>query len=637
MGRLYSQPYLEGSPDFAFVLEDEAGVMGYTLGALDSVPFLSWMGSEYLPKVRAKIPRPADAAEGSTLTPTQRIHREYYEWDGSLPTVLTQLYPSHLHIDIVARGQGKGHGGRLIKTLLDALRSAGSRGVHLGMAPRNQRAYGFYKKMGFHELFRSDSDLILGLRFPENCPVVAPPPLMSGVLEGFYGRPWSQAQRTELVSHLAKWGLNTYMYGPKDDRKHRAAWRELYSVEDGEAAALQELVSACASAGVTFVYAIAPGLDMQHWDPKERALLQAKIQQLVAMGVTAFAMLFDDIPDALSEQDAAVFSTQADAQAAVANEAFMGILEAVWATKPGSPLPYLLLCPTEYCGALAQPSVAESKYLSKLGEQLIPEAAVLWTGGDIISKTITVAEVTAVSAVLNHRIAIWDNLHANDYDNGRRLYLGPYCGREQGLVHCVQGLLSNPNCEYEGNFVPLRTLSLFTAASARGETYDPRAAFMQATAEWHPRFSGSGLTPEDISLLGDFYYLPFENGPAADALLACGREVLSAPRTTADPSRLLELQARCDAAARLYRCVTELHHRELSYTLLRYTWDVKEESIVLKEFAGWLHSPLSEGKLEEGVKSKYHIVGPIRGGFTHQIQRLLVFGEDGLFHLPTKP
>jgi hypothetical protein len=55
-----------------------------------------------------------------------------------------------------------------------------------------------------------------------------------------------------------------------------------------------------------------------------------------------------------------------------------------------------------------------------------PQAAVLWTGGDIISKTITVAEVTAVSAVLNHRIAIWDNLHANDYDNGRRLYLGPY-------------------------------------------------------------------------------------------------------------------------------------------------------------------------------------------------------------------
>jgi hypothetical protein len=37
-------------------------------------------------------------------------------------------------------------------------------------------------------------------------------------------------------------------------------------------------------------------------------------------------------------------------------------------------------------------------------------------------------------------------------------------GREQGLVHCVQGLLSNPNCEYEGNFVPLRTLYVHSAA-----------------------------------------------------------------------------------------------------------------------------------------------------------------------------
>ncbi len=39
---------------------------------------------------------------------------------------------------------------------------------------------------------------------------------------------------------------------------------------------------------------------------------------------------------------------QADAQAAVANEAFLLILEAVWASVPDAPLPHLLLCPTEY-------------------------------------------------------------------------------------------------------------------------------------------------------------------------------------------------------------------------------------------------------------------------------------------------
>lgn len=31
------------------------------------------------------------------------------------------------------------------------------------------------------------------------------------------------------MKHL---GLNTYMYAPKDDFKHRAYWRDLYSVEE---------------------------------------------------------------------------------------------------------------------------------------------------------------------------------------------------------------------------------------------------------------------------------------------------------------------------------------------------------------------------------------------------------------------
>lgn len=29
-----------------------------------------------------------------------------------------------------------------------------------------------------------------------------------------------------------KWGLNTYLYAPKDDYKHRMYWRDLYSAEE---------------------------------------------------------------------------------------------------------------------------------------------------------------------------------------------------------------------------------------------------------------------------------------------------------------------------------------------------------------------------------------------------------------------
>lgn len=39
-------------------------------------------------------------------------------------------------------------------------------------------------------------------------------------------------QRKDLFALMNRTGLNTYMYAPKDDCKHRAFWRDLYSVEE---------------------------------------------------------------------------------------------------------------------------------------------------------------------------------------------------------------------------------------------------------------------------------------------------------------------------------------------------------------------------------------------------------------------
>src|ERR1043166_3817291 len=57
---------------------------------------------------------------------------------------------------------------------------------------------------------------------------------LAGVIEGFYGQPWSQSERFELFDWMADWGLNTYLYAPKDDLKHRAIWREAYSPAEAE-------------------------------------------------------------------------------------------------------------------------------------------------------------------------------------------------------------------------------------------------------------------------------------------------------------------------------------------------------------------------------------------------------------------
>jgi len=55
---------------------------------------------------------------------------------------------------------------------------------------------------------------------------------LKGVIEGFYGRPWSQQQRLELLGLMQELELNTYLYCPKDDLKHRALWRECYTSDE---------------------------------------------------------------------------------------------------------------------------------------------------------------------------------------------------------------------------------------------------------------------------------------------------------------------------------------------------------------------------------------------------------------------
>ena len=86
-------------------------------------------------------------------------------------------------------------------------------------------------------------------------------PYLSGVIEGFYGRPWSHAQRLALLPRLQAWGLGGYVYAPKDDLALRASWREPHDAAD--AARLRELIDACRAHGLRFGYAISPGLDVR--------------------------------------------------------------------------------------------------------------------------------------------------------------------------------------------------------------------------------------------------------------------------------------------------------------------------------------------------------------------------------------
>jgi len=88
-----------------------------------------------------------------------------------------------------------------------------------------------------------------------------------GVIEGFYGKPWSHEERLEMIRFCGRERFNTWVHAPKDDLYHRKQWRDLYP--DDELSQIAELVAEAQKHQVDFAYAIAPGLDIQYTSDAE--------------------------------------------------------------------------------------------------------------------------------------------------------------------------------------------------------------------------------------------------------------------------------------------------------------------------------------------------------------------------------
>lgn len=439
---------------------------------------------------------------------------------------------------------------------------------------------------------------------------------LAGVIEGFYGPPWSAAERLELFDWMAAWGLNSYLYAPKDDLKHRALWREPYSPD--EAATLGEVIRACVQRQLHFIYALSPGLDIGYGNAAEVERLRQRFGQMLALGCENFALLFDDIPDRMHGEDAQRWNSFASAQCHVANELFRFARERAPAAR-------FLFCPTPYCGRMAERKFGGDGYLATLGRELSPAIDVFWTGPEIISREIPVAHLQDVQKLLRRKPLIWDNLHANDYD-GRRFYCGPYTGRAPELRREVSGLLVNPNNEFQLNFVPLRTLAAFVRSDAK---WDARAAYLAAMREWFPSFAtiGQPVTLEDLIGFGDCFYLPHEDGPVATELFEDLRILLSMhPATWGERAvKVRRLAGRLrDFCARM----TELRQRPLFYALSRRVWELREDLDLLDKYLEFKSRP---GHAGASFGSDFHLPGTYRGGLVARLQLLLPQRADGTF------
>jgi hyaluronoglucosaminidase len=329
--------------------------------------------------------------------------------------------------------------------------------------------------------------------------------VLRATVEGFYGPPWSHDERLAHLDFCGRVGLDTYVYGPKDDPWHRARWREPYPADQLERMA--GLVAAAAAAGVELVYAIHPGLSMRWEDPADQAALHAKAEQLWGVGVRRFALFFDDID--LSADPGADGAAHARVCARFVAD-FLTPRGAV----PTRDQPFLMV-PTDYAGTQASP------YRTALGAQLPEHTVVFWTGADIVVGAVTDADVAAARAAFGRPLALWDNFPVNDFEPSR-LFLGPLVDRPTGFhPDLLVGIMANPMVQPRASRIALATVAEYAADPV---SYDAAAAHARAVASLVP--------PRLVALVDACSSWP----PSADPWPA-----LSTAISSGDPATVVEL------------------------------------------------------------------------------------------------
>lgn len=245
-----------------------------------------------------------------------------------------------------------------------------------------------------------------------------------GVVEGFYGTPWSHQVRLSLIDFYGQFKMNYYLYGPKDDPYHSCPnWRLPYPEKEAES--IKELVTACNRNRVDFVWAIHPGQDIK-WNDADYTNLVHKFNLMYDLGVRSFAIFFDDIDGE---------GTNPMKQTELLNR-----LNEDFVKTKGDVAP-LIVCPTDYSKLWANPTPQGS--LCIYGNTLNPSINVFWTG-DVVCSDLTKETMDWVNSRIKRPALYWWNFPVTDY--ARHIIMqGPAYGLDTSLTsNDLCGLISNP-------------------------------------------------------------------------------------------------------------------------------------------------------------------------------------------------
>jgi hypothetical protein len=281
-----------------------------------------------------------------------------------------------------------------------------------------------------------------------------------GVIEGYYGTPWSWPERVEAVEFLQPYGYSFFIYAPKFDSFLRERWSEEHPCAERDD--LAQFSVRCRKLGVRFGVGLSPLNIFRAFGTSEKEKLKRKIAVLDAIGIDDLALLFDDMRgdmDGLAERQVAISHF---------------VAEQTKATR-------LIVCPTYYTDDVVLDRFFGQRpenYLEDFGRLLDSRIEVFWTGEEVCAKQIDRAHLNRVSEQLHRRPFLWDNYPVNDGPRmSQHLHLRAFTGRSHRIADSVSAHAINPALQPVLSRIP--ALSLADCYKSKGK-YTYGTAFTKA-------------------------------------------------------------------------------------------------------------------------------------------------------------
>lgn len=236
-----------------------------------------------------------------------------------------------------------------------------------------------------------------------------------GIVEGYYGYPYSVAVKKDLMRFMMRMKMNTYLYGAKSDPYHSSNWKAAYpatiTAEQEKGGWLsqnmvKELAEESQKTKVNFIWAIHPGNNFVGSSTVVSDIM-SKFKMMHKLGVRQFGVFVDDVSIPSSDED---MKTNADRLTQLQKTIETTFNKA--GTAAADTVRPLHFVPQIYCRSFAGSQDQFERFFKALSAT--PDYITVYTTGYGVWSVPNVSDYNNTAQYLGREVAWWWNYPCND-------------------------------------------------------------------------------------------------------------------------------------------------------------------------------------------------------------------------------